>query len=366
MSISADYDIILDSLGAILAAEHFKKVAPFTKALEAKIDAEDIDGALDLIDTYDLSAAYEAKKAQVLHFNHLAFVFGVNLINPTNKAKSLQSGQPLDIVQISADQVGIMIQGSNATIKAEMRYEIGLLVDDLNTLEYSAQKADIDPKQRILLQYKERLAATSKEGGANLYSLVASLNSARMSSYGFMNEATLVGITHYRYEAMDDSRTTEICNHLDGKVFPVATAYSRLDQELRITDSDQLKAFSPFPKETASGLESFKSMSSDELQALGYTYPPMHFKCRSFVTYVTGQIQIAGLEIPTAREGLSEILEPSEIQTLLTTVGLTGNTINLAKGALAAGVAAITVMTDLAISYESLALIQALLDYDLI
>ncbi|WAS28514.1 nuclease domain protein [Vibrio phage LV6] len=367
----SNYDTIIDGLGEVLRSEHERKVAPFVRKLEKAIDSEDIDDIRDVISTFDLTAAYRARKAEVRHYNHLAFLFGVNRINPSDTAKSTQIGRPLNIIGTSTDQCEVMLAGGSNTIKAELTAELNLMVDKLNDLEHSGQKKERtskadDPKQRILLQFKERLVKTSKEGAGNLVSLVASLNMARMSSYGFMNEATLVGITHYKYNALDDSRTTDICNHLDGKVFPVDTAFTRLAQELRINDSDELKAFAPFPiVNTPEALGEFTSLSSDELQARGFSYPPMHFNCRSTVDYVKGTIQVAGLEIPTAATGLSEILSTAEIRTLLQTVGLSAGTIDLAKGALLAGASAIDVITDLAISYEALALIQALIDYDI-
>ncbi|UOX39996.1 ParB-like nuclease domain protein [Vibrio phage V-YDF132] len=363
-----DFDVILFTLGDELQKAYGKTVGSFISDLESYIDQEDFDGALEHIETYDLYPVYEDNADKILHYNYLAFLWGVQKISTEATARSTVSGQPLDIIKVSAKQVGLMLNGSTETMKKVFKEQIEKLVKALDEEERAgtAQKAEVSPKQRILLQYKEKLKNTAKSGGGGLIDLVASLNTSRMASYGFMNEATLVGITHYRYNAMDDSRTSEVCNHLDDQIFPVAPAFTRLDAELRINDSTEMKEFAPWVASNQAALDEFKQMDREQLMQKGWAYPPMHPRCRSTVEYVEGTIQVAGLEIPTAPQGLKEILSEAELQAILRTVGLTSSTINLGKGMLLAGKSALEVMTDLAISAEAMALIQAALDFDLL
>ncbi|QHJ74597.1 hypothetical protein VH22019_00033 [Vibrio phage VH2_2019] len=362
-----DFDVILFTLGDELQKAYESTVGSFLSDLDTYVDAEDYDGAMDYIDTYDLYPVYEDNADLILHYNYLAFMWGVNKISPTTSARSTVAGKPLDIVGVAARQVGFLLEGSTITMRNALKSVVHELVTKVDEEERgTTQKAETDPKQRILLQFKEKLRKTAKTGGGGLIDLVASLNTSRMASYGFMNEATLVGITHYRYNALMDVRTSDVCEHLNGQVFPVSPAYARLDAELRINDSTTMKEFAPWVAGNQNALNEFKNLNRDELMEKGWAYPPMHPRCRSTVEYVEGKIQVAGLEIPTAATGLKEILSEQEIQAILRTVGLTSSTINLGKGMLLSGMSALEVMTDLAISAEAMALIQAALDFDLI
>ncbi|QWS69857.1 ParB-like nuclease domain protein [Vibrio phage vB_VpS_PG28] len=362
-----DFDVILFTLGDELQKAYARTVGSFLSDLDDYVDAEDYDGAMDFIDSYDLYPVYEDNADLILHYNYLAFIWGVHKISPATSARSTVSGKPLDIVKTAAEQVGFLLQGSTITMRNTLKGVVHDLVSAIDVEERgTSQKAEQTPKQRILMQYKNKLRETAKTGGGGLIDLVASLNTSRMASYGFMNEATLVGITHYRYNALMDVRTSDVCSHLNNQIFPVSPAYTRLDAELRINDSTTMKEFAPWVAGNKNALEEFRNLSRDELMEKGWAYPPMHPRCRSTVEYVEGKIQVAGLEIPTAPTGLKEILSEQEIQAILRTVGLTSSTINLGKGMLLSGMSAIEVMTDLAISAEAMALIQAALDFDLL
>lgn len=352
---------VLYTLGNELSRVYLRSMGNFTDELEVFIDRGDLEGARDHVRDLTLAPLYEDNRSRIERYNLLAFKFGSKLI--TERPVGSNAQMIPSIVTAATEQTGIMLISLSATIQERL---LNKLTELDTALINESQKAeqDVDPKQRILTQFKQKLVQTARTSGAALVDTIASLNTTRLVSYGFLNEAALTGITAYKYNALMDVRTTEICEHLNNRIFPIVNQLERLDTELRITDSDQMRTFAPFPKQ--SQIEEFKSLSTEELIARGWCYPPMHFNCRSIIEYVEGVIQVAGLEIPTAREGLQEILTSDEIRALLNMQGITNTVINLTKGALQAGATALAIMESIGISAETLGLIRAAIEAGLL
>ncbi|QNJ59111.1 hypothetical protein [Vibrio phage vB_ValS_PJ32] len=348
----AEIQEVLYTLGSELSRVYLQSIGNFSDELEIFINRGDLDGAREHIRDLTLKPLFEANRDRIERYNMIAFKFGSQMIN--QRPEGVRPGIIPSIVSAATEQTGVMLIDSAKTIQERLLKKVNQLAEQLVN---EGQKAEVDPKQRILDQFKTKLRQTAKTGGSSLVDLVSSLNTTRLVSYGFLNEAALVGITAYKYNALIDVRTTEFCEHLNGRVFPITTQLERLDTELRINDSVQLKNFAPFPRYDQ--IEEFKSLSTEELIARGWSVPPLHFYCRSVIEYVYGEIQVGGLEIPTAREGLQEVLSGEEIRALLNMQGITNTTINLVKGALQAGAMALNIMEALGVSAETLGLINA-------
>ncbi|AET42209.1 hypothetical protein VPEG_00058 [Vibrio phage SIO-2] len=349
MTDSLDYTLF--GLGERLAAVYFESIAAFADELGEFVEAEDLIGLRAHIDDLTLEPLYEANRDVILDYHLHSLYEGARTLS--RNPSTIIEGLVPEIVTKATDQTGLMLIDSAKTIK-------GFLFDQVNDLEQAltnAQKAEVDPKQRILTQFKDNLKNTARGRGSNLVDLVSSLNSTRLMSYGFFNECALVGIKKYRFNALKDVRTTEFCDHLHNKVFEITTQLERLDTELRINDSDQIREFAAFPRWDQ--IDEFKAMTNEQLIARGWCYPPLHFYCRSTIEYVSGTIQAAGLEIPTAEQGLQEVLSPDEIRAMLNMIGITNSTINLTSAALSIGTSALSIMVQIGISAESLSLINA-------
>lgn len=361
-----EYDVVLFTLGQELSAIYGRQVDSLATRLGDLAEQEDLETLREEIETLDLYPIYEENRPTILHYNTMAFLYGVHQVSDPSNSRSYIAGVTPNIVSAATDQVGVMLAGSTETLKSQLIAQVEKLEEELVNEADQGQKAEVSPKQRILLQYKDNLKNTAKSNGQGLVDLVSSLNTSRLVSYGFLNECALVGITHYRYKTVNDSRRSQICTYLDGMIFPVAPNLTRLDTELRINDSTEMKNFSKWFQPNPTSIAELTNMSTAQITESGWAYPPNHPHCRSILEYVTGRIQVAGLDIPTAPQGLKEILSPTEIRAILQTVGLTNSTVNLAKGALAAGASAFEVMSTLAISAEALSLVQAALDFDLL
>ncbi|WYC17973.1 putative head morphogenesis protein [Vibrio phage vB_VneS_J26] len=350
----AEIQEVLYTLGSELSRVYLASIGDFTDELEAFVNRGDLEGAREHVRALTLKPLYDTNRDRIERYNMIAFKFGSQMINQT--PQGVRAGIIPSIVSAATEQTGMMLIDLADTIKKRLLGQLERLDESLIN---AGQKAEVDPNQRILDQFKTKLKNTARGGGSSLVDLVSSLNTTRLVSYGFLNEATLTGITAYRYNSLMDVRTTEFCRHLNNRVFPIQNQLERLDTELRINDSQQLKNFAPFPRWDQ--IDEFKSLSTQELIDRGWAYPPLHFYCRSVIEYVEGEIQVGGLEIPTAREGLQEVLTGEEIRALLNMQGITNTTINLTRGALQAGATALTIIESLGISAETLGLINALL-----
>ncbi|WKV32867.1 putative head morphogenesis protein [Vibrio phage vB_VhaS_R21Y] len=349
-----ELEAILFALGERLARVYLSSIDDFLDEVEVFLDRNDLEGARAHIRDLTLEPLYEANREVIERANMQAFIFGSQMIqqNPVG----VPSGIVPSIVSAASEQTGLMLRDLSVTIQNRMLRRVNQFDTDLINRGLK-QETPTQERQRILNQFKDNLRRTARGGGSSLVDLVSSLNTTRLVSYGFMNEAALVGIRAYRYNALIDVRTTDFCRHLDGRVFEITNQLDRLDRELRINDSDEIRNFAPFPR--FDQIDEFRAMTNEQLTARGWSYPPLHFYCRSVIEYIQGEIQVAGLEIPTAREGLQEILTSDEIRALLNLRGITNTTINLTQGALAAGASALSIIQSLGISAETLGLINA-------
>lgn len=345
---------VLYTLGSELSRVFLSSIGDFIDEVEVFIDREDMEGARAHIADLTLEPLFEANRDRIQRYNMNAFRFGSQMIQ--ERPAGVFRGVIPSIVTAATEQTGIMLIGLAGTIQQRMFRQLDRLDQELINRGLK-QENEVNPRQRILDQFKDNLRRTARGGGSSLVDLVSSLNTTRLVSYGFLNEAALVGITSYRYNALLDVRTTEFCRHLNGRVFPVRNQLEKLDTILRINDSDQIRAAAPFPR--FDQIDEFRQMTDEQLIERNWSTPPLHFYCRSVIEYIQGEIQVSGLEIPTAREGLQEILTGDEIRALLNMRGISNTTINLAEGALRAGATALNIIEALGVSAETLGIIQA-------
>jgi predicted outer membrane lipoprotein len=106
--------------------------------------------------------------------------------------------------------------------------------------------------------------------------LVANAGASRAYHYGYLKAAELRGVTQYRFTAVLDEKTSEICRHMDGKVFSVSTASRLMEKVAEAPDIEQVKTLMPWLS-----FKEVRDLSDDELERLGVITPPLHGNCRS-------------------------------------------------------------------------------------
>lgn len=114
----------------------------------------------------------------------------------------------------------------------------------------------------------------------------------RVSAFGMLHEARVRGISRYRLDATLDDRTTEICQHLDGRTFEVDRSYELTASLLAIQDPAELKTKAPFPD-----LDKIKKLTNAELQDRGIAVPPFHFLCRTVVVLIENQVEAPPVDL---------------------------------------------------------------------
>lgn len=120
--------------------------------------------------------------------------------------------------------------------------------------------------------------------------VASNLSGTRVSAFGVLAEARVYGFSEYRFTAIIDERTTEVCKAMDGRIFKVEQTYETLSRVLQISDPSELKEKAPFPPGGEASILGLREMGAEELQARGFAAPPLHFLCRSTVELVGREV----------------------------------------------------------------------------
>lgn len=111
---------------------------------------------------------------------------------------------------------------------------------------------------------------------------------------GQIEELEEVGWTTYELVNPMDERTTDICQHMNGKVFYVEDARTQLNAIDAATSVDELKEARPFSGKSSTvedvlgrslpiGSMILSRADSMALAEEGWLLPPFHFRCRTWV-----------------------------------------------------------------------------------
>jgi hypothetical protein len=152
-----------------------------------------------------------------------------------------------------------------------------------------------------------RLCAASKQKAARQAerrsnSISANLTVSPLVTFRFLAAAKQNGITKYMLQATLDSRTSDICIELNGRIFEVNQAAQLADQIMQATDPDELRALAPFVPGNKDNIARLHDMSDEELQAAGVMIPPFHPFCYADGTRVftkRGLIGFAEVDVET-------------------------------------------------------------------
>lgn len=129
----------------------------------------------------------------------------------------------------------------------------------------------------------------------------ASLMISRMSTAGFMLEASARGVQTYRVNEVMDAATCPVCASMHNKTFPVADGLAQSSAIMAASDPESLKAVSPFPSQSKANVKAISSMGQGQLVGAGMHLPPYHPYCRGIVTLE----QRGGMQQPALLGGLA-------------------------------------------------------------
>jgi len=109
--------------------------------------------------------------------------------------------------------------------------------------------------------------------------VVANANATRSFHYGMLRAARAQGRRGYRFVAIIDERTSDICRQMDGKEWLIADVLNKFEQVAASDDPDEVKRVFPWVS-----ADDVMNLEDDALRDLGVMVPPLHGNCRSTLT----------------------------------------------------------------------------------
>lgn len=108
---------------------------------------------------------------------------------------------------------------------------------------------------------------------------------------GHLRSFRELGVTKYMLVNPMDSRTSLVCQHMNGKTFLVSEGVKQVDVDAGVTDPDEMKRVHPWMslaeiKELSKGPGDVSRADSKSLAESGLALPPYHFRCRTTVDVV--------------------------------------------------------------------------------
>lgn len=227
-----------------------------------------------------------------------ALFLGASRVTPP--AESSFFGAPNEhMIETGVQQWSIVLI-RNATIALQTQAEITLA-----DLERKMQ----EKKLNLIIKADPDLGRVGRQG-TQFSRAAAALMVSRLSTAGFMQEASARGIKQYRVSEVMDSVTCPVCSLMHNKTYPLAAGLALSTTVMQATDPESLKAVSPFPSQSAGNVKALSSMSQGQLIGAGLNLPPYHPGCRGIAT-VEATTQGAALTLGGSAIQSGVLLSPS-------------------------------------------------------
>ncbi|MDR0652983.1 MAG: hypothetical protein LBG12_06710, partial [Synergistaceae bacterium] len=139
------------------------------------------------------------------------------------------------------------------------------------------------------------------------WDVVSSAALVRGRSFGFISGMREAKLEYYEVLAMMDERTCPICRTMNGRVFSVAAAKSKINEVIEIKDPDKFKAALPWQNKPSLGIK------SETLMSEGKAIPPFHGRCRCTLIAAEGPEEEEEAFEPEAKEKYNNTLDPVDM-----------------------------------------------------
>jgi hypothetical protein len=234
--------------------------------------------AVQIASNINLDDIVEETKALARTLAEAALFLGASRIDDPKNASFF--GEPNGhLIDIGVEQWSVVLL-RNATIAIQTQAEI--------TLGDLERKFNEDALKRIVKQQDPDLGRVGRQG-TQFSRAAAALMISRLSTAGFMMEASARGIQQYRVSEVMDAATCPICAEMHNKTFPVDAGLASSTTIMQATDPESLRAVSPFPSQSAASVKAISAMSQGQLIGAGLNLPPYHPNCRGIATIEGGE-----------------------------------------------------------------------------
>jgi SPP1 gp7 family putative phage head morphogenesis protein len=199
-----------------------------------------------------------------------------------------------------------------------VRDEYGRRRDDFSARAKDIVAAGVDRglgRDDIVADLSTMMARDAFDQSRDYWEMVSMVFTNRARTYTQLGAFDEAGIERYRFDAVLDEVTSEVCRFMHGKVFTVGRAMNRFRDVERARDPEAIKDVQPFVQvgadrdgnqvlfyerggqrravaqvdEPAVGARDeigrySRALSSGQLEAAGVSVPPLHGRCRSTIT----------------------------------------------------------------------------------
>jgi SPP1 gp7 family putative phage head morphogenesis protein len=199
-----------------------------------------------------------------------------------------------------------------------VRDEYGRRRDDFSASAKDIVAAGVDRglgRDDIVADLSTMMARDAFDQSRDYWEMVSMVFTNRARTFTQLGAFDEAGIERYRFDAVLDEVTSEVCRFMHGKVFTVGRAMDRFRDVERARDPEAIKDVQPFVQvgadrdgnevlfyerggrrravaqvdEPAVGARDevgrySRALSSGQLEAAGVSVPPLHGRCRSTIT----------------------------------------------------------------------------------
>lgn len=242
------------------------------REINRAVNKGDWGKAYALCNEVDFNPIVEKTKRLARTFAEASLFLGASRIDSPDRA-SFYGNPDQHLIDRGVEQWAIVLT-RNATE--------ALKIQASNTLAEMERKIKDEEMNRIV-KADPNLGRVGT-AGTQFSRATASLMISRMSTMGFMLEASNRGIQTYRVNEVMDAATCGICAEMHNKHFPVADGLAQSSALMAASDPESLKAISPFPSQANANVKAIGKMGQGQLVGKGLHLPPYHPNCRGIVT----------------------------------------------------------------------------------
>lgn len=240
------------------------------KQINTNVNSGNWDEAYRLANEIDFTPIVEKSQRLARTFAEAALFLGASRLDEPDRA-SFYGNPDQYLIDRGVEQWAIVLT-RNATE--------ALRTQTMNLLA----QLEMQREENEMLVIKADPLGKVTTAGTQYSRATASLMISRMSTAGFMLEASHRGIKTYRVNEVMDAATCPVCATMHNKTFPVADGVAQSSAIMSANDPESLKAVAPFPSQSKANVKAISNMGQSQLVGQGMHLPPYHPNCRGIVT----------------------------------------------------------------------------------
>jgi hypothetical protein len=113
------------------------------------------------------------------------------------------------------------------------------------------------------------------------WNVVANAATSRSYHYGMLRAGQFAGKSSFRYVAVMDKRTSDICTNMNGREWTISVGLNLMQRVINAEHPEDLKTITPWMK-----YQDMKNLDESALAEAGVIVPPLHGRCRSTIALI--------------------------------------------------------------------------------